>query len=143
MNKPITIQLGLFDQPTLNVIRPIKQVMNTDVRECGLSREQIVDRMNDLAARFGVCLVSGNCKRLTVETFEKWLNPNELNRSIPLKALPVFCAAVERCSVIETLARPLGLRIVDDREQKLLSWAKAKMDIKEKNRIVRRIESEL
>lgn len=137
------IQLGLFDQPTLNAIRPIKKAMNADVRDCGRSREQIVDRMNDLAARYGVSLVNGNCKRLTIETFEKWLNANELNRVIPLKALPVFCAATGRCSVMDVLARPLGLRVIDDRDQKLLAWAKAKMTIKEKNRIVRKLESEL
>lgn len=139
-NRPI--QLDLFNQPTLNVIRPIKQAMNSDVRNCGLSRDQIVDRMNDLAARYGVCLVNGNYKQLTIETFEKWLNPNELNRCIPLKALPVFCAAVERSTVINVLARPLDLRVVDSRERKLLSWAEAKIAIKEKNKIVRKLESE-
>jgi len=71
MNKPITIQRGLFDQPTLNVTRSVKEVMNKDVLSSGMSRDQVVDKMNDLAAAYGVCLTNGNSQRLTTETFEK------------------------------------------------------------------------
>ena len=87
-------QLSLFDQPTLNITKGIKDAMAADIRDSNLSREQIVDRMNTLAERYGVCLSHGNSKQLTMEIFEKWLNPSELARLIPLKALPVFCAAV-------------------------------------------------
>ena len=110
MNKPQ--QLNLFDQPTLNIARPIKDAMNKDVRESNLSREQIVDRMNLLADQHGVCLTRGTSKRLTVEVLEKWLNPSELTRQIPLKALPIFCAAIGSCSAIEVLTRPLRLRVI-------------------------------
>ena len=48
--------------------RPLKMAMNDDVRESGLSREQLVDRMNELAVMYGICLANGNCKRLTMET---------------------------------------------------------------------------
>lgn len=141
MTKPI--QLNLFNQPTLNVAKPIKDAMNNDVRDSGLSREQIVDRMNELANRFGICLNRGNSKRLTIEVFEKWLNPSDLSRQMPLKALPVFCAAVETCSTIDALTRPLGLRVIGDRDQKLLAWAEAKMAVKAHGRKIRKLEAEL
>ena len=143
MNKPISIQRSLFNQPTLNVAKPIKAALNKDVQASGLSREQIVDRMNELADCYGVCLVNGNCKRLTIETFEKWLNSNDLKRQIPLKAIPVFCAAVKKHSSLDVMARSLGMRVVGDREQKLLSWAEAKMAIREHNRTVKKLESEI
>ncbi len=141
MTKPI--QLSLFNQPTLNVAKPIKDAMNNDVRESGLSREQIVDRMNEIADSFGICLNRGNSKRLTIEVFEKWLNPTELSRLMPLKALPVFCASVGRYSAIDVLTRPMGLRVIGDRDQKLLAWARAKMAVKEHGRTVRKLEAEL
>jgi hypothetical protein len=62
---------------------------------------------------------------------------------MPLKALPVFCAAVEKCSTIDVLARPLGLRVIGDRDQKLLAWAEAKMAVKEHGREIRKLEAEL
>jgi len=52
------VQLSLFDQPTLNITRDLKISMNEAVSECGLSREQIVDAMNNLADRYGVDTVS-------------------------------------------------------------------------------------
>jgi hypothetical protein len=141
MTKPI--QLNLFDQPTLNVVVQIKEAINRDAHESGLSRETIVDRMNDLAARYGISLARGNIKRLSTETFEKWLNPSEPTRQIPLKALPVFCAAVGRSTAMDVLARSIGLRVIGDREQKLLDWAEAKMAIKAHGQKLRKIEAEL
>ncbi len=136
-------QLSLFDQPTLNVSRSIKDALNSDVRESKLSREQIVDRMNDLADRYGVSLTHGNSKRLTIEIFEKWLNPSDITRQIPLKALPVFCAAINRHSAIDALTKSIGLRVIGDREQKLLDWAEAKLTVKEQRRKIRKLEAEI
>ena len=141
MNKPQ--QLNLFDQPTLNVARSLKDAMNNDVRESGLSREQLADRMNLIADQHGVSLTRGTSKRLTVEVLEKWLNPSELTRQIPLKALPIFCAAVGNYSAIEVLARPLGLRVIAERDQKLLAWAEAKLAVKQQGQKIRRLEAEL
>ena len=88
MNRPI--QLDLFNRPTLNVARSLKIAMNDDVRESGLSREQLVDRMNELAGKYGVCLANGNCKRLTMEILEKWLNPNGHDPADPVEGAAGF-----------------------------------------------------
>ena len=136
------IQLDLFSQPTLNVAKGIKAAMADDVRASGLSRELLVDRMNDLAERHGVCLTHGNCQRLTIDTLEKWLNVSDA-RHIPIKALPVFCAAVGQCSAINALAEPMGLMVIGGREQKMLAWAEAKLEVQRKSRQIRKIEQEL
>ena len=71
-------QIPLFDQPTFNTTKIQKEAMNQAAKRCGMSREQIVDKMNDLAGRYGVSLVSNGGLRL--DTFEKWINPNDLSR---------------------------------------------------------------
>jgi len=136
-------QLSLFDRPTLNVGRAVKDALNRAARESGLSREQLVDRMNELAERHGVHLTRGNGRRLTLEVFEKWLNPADLTRQMPLKALPVFCAAAGDRSALEALAAPLGLRVIGSNEQRRLEWADAKLAVKAANRRIRQIEAEL
>lgn len=73
-------QLSLFDIPTFNVDKPLKEAMNAAAKKCGKSRAVIVDQMNDLAERFGVKLVTGNGESLTQDTLEKWLNPQETCR---------------------------------------------------------------
>lgn len=142
MKRPQT-QLEIFNQPTLNIEKVFKAALADDVKECGLSREQIVDRMNNLADQYGVRLTHGNSKSLSFETFEKWLNPKEVSRLMPVKALPVFCAATGQCSAASVLVEPLGLRVIGSREQKMLAWAEAKMTVREQNRMIRKIEGEL
>lgn len=138
------IQMDLFsDQLTLNIAKAIKVAMNDDVRSSAYTRERIVDRMNDLAERHGVCLAHGNSKQLTLETLEKWLNAADLTRLIPVRALPVFCAAVGQYSALHAIAQPLGLRVIGEKEQKLLAWAEAKLEVQKRSRQIRRIEAEL
>jgi hypothetical protein len=141
MNLPI--QMNLFDQPTFNVARDVKAALKNDAFVCGLSREQIVERMNVLAERHGVVLTHGNGKGLTLEVFEKWLNPSDMSRHMPVKALPLFCAVAGNCSALDVLARPMGLRVIGEREQKILDWAEAKLTVKEQSRKIRKLESEI
>ena len=108
-----------------------------------LSRDQIVDRMNDLADRYGVSLVNGNARKLTLETFAKWLNPEEKSRQIPVKALPVFCAAVNSAEPMCVLTDPLGYRVIGDEEQNLLRWAKAYQEARRARKIMRNLEPEV
>jgi transposase InsO family protein len=45
-------QLSLFDQPTIGgIVREVKSAMNDAVKESSLSRDQVRDRMNELAKR--------------------------------------------------------------------------------------------
>ena len=69
-------QPGLFDRaPSLNVLREMKAAMAAAADGCGLSREGLCERMNELADRYGVRLVKGTGQHLTMATLEKWLNP--------------------------------------------------------------------
>lgn len=48
-------QLGIFSvAPTLNVLRDLKTAMWQAAKDCGLSREELRDRINQLADRHGV-----------------------------------------------------------------------------------------
>jgi len=74
--------------------------------------------MNDLADRNGVCLAHGNSERLTLDSLDKWLAADDLTRLMPLKALPIFCAATGQYSACSMMIQPLGLRVIGMREQK-------------------------
>ena len=134
-------QIPLFNKPTLNTCKDQKLAMNLAVRQGRLSREEIVDQMNDLASRYGVSLVSNGALKL--ETFEKWINPNDLSRQMPMKALPVFCAAVRDYSALNILARPLGAAVIGAEDQNLLRWARAYFSARDARKTMRRIEGDL
>ena len=134
-------QLSLFDQPTLNTCRDQKLAMSVGADRCGLSREEIVDQMNALAKRCGVNLASNG--DLQMHTFEKWLNPNDLSRQSPTRALSIFCAVVRDTSALDVLARPLGAAVIGLKEQNLLKWARAYMRKRDASKTMRRIEGDL
>lgn len=137
-------QLGLFTTaPTLNVLRDLKVAMATAAKATGLSREALCDRINELADRYGVRLVKGTGPNLTVDTLEKWLNPEDKERVIPTKAMTVFCAAVESIEPMQVLVAPLGWRIIDDKQAKLLQLAELDMDVKRKQALMKKIKAEI
>ncbi|MDX9785480.1 MAG: hypothetical protein RBT11_01795 [Desulfobacterales bacterium] len=134
-------QLSLFDAPTFNVFKPLKEAMQSAAKKSGKSVAQIVDMMNDLAGRFGVKLTNGNSEALSKDTMEKWLNPQDTSRFVTLQALPIFCAVAGDSSPMDVLAKPLGFRIIGPEDQELLVWAKNKRVARKSNRIARQIES--
>jgi hypothetical protein len=89
--------------------------------------------MNQLAARFGIPLTGNG--RLTLDTLEKWLNPEDTSRPIPLRALPVFCAVLRDHSALDALVRPLGLRVIGQEEARKPQWADAQLKIREYRQI--------
>lgn len=136
-------QLNLFNQPSLNVLRDVKRQMAIAADNSGLSRDELCDRMNELAERYGVRLMKGNGRKLSLATLEKWLNPEDKERVIPVKGLPVFCAVVDSVAPMRVLTEPLGWRIIDKKESKLLAWAEHYQAAKVSRAQMRKLESEL
>ena len=137
-------QLGLFNSvPTLNVLRDLKVAMAQAADATGLSREALCDRINQIADRYGVRMVKGTGQKLTLATLEKWLNPEDKERVIPTKGLPVFCAAVEDIGVMQVLVEPLGWCIIDEKEAKLLQLARLDQEVKQRQAMMKKLKSEL
>ncbi|MFC1524695.1 hypothetical protein ACFL6N_07890 [Thermodesulfobacteriota bacterium] len=137
-------QLNLFNQPTFrSAIQDIKQSMHDAVRSSKWSREQLLDRMNDLADRYGVALVKGNSRGLTLDTFEKWLNPKEIKRYPSPMALLVFCAAVETHAPLASMGQVIGAQVIGEEDIRLLSWAKAYHRAKDARHEMKRLEEGL
>ena len=134
-------QIPLFDRPTFNIVKLQKEAMNAAAKKCVKSREQIVDDMKDLASRYGINLVPNGA--LSVDTFEKWINPNDLSRQMPARALPVFCAAVNDYVALDVMARPLGAAVIGPDEVRLLKWARAYLRERNARSERRAIENEL
>jgi len=136
-------QLGLFSAPSLNVLGAVKERMAAAASECGLSRALLCDRMNELADRYGICLVGGRSGRLSPDTLEKWLNPVDREHFPSIKALPVFVAAVQDTGAVQEMVAPLGWRVIDEQDARLLQWAKLYHSAREASRRLKKLEAEL
>ncbi|MDR3631339.1 MAG: hypothetical protein P4L42_13500 [Desulfocapsaceae bacterium] len=136
-------QLKLFSQPSLNIGKSLKEQMAKTAKQSNFSREELLDRMNDLASRYGVRLLKGSGNALTMATFEKWLNPEAMEHIPGINSLVVFCAATEDMEPMREVLAPLGGLLIDETEVKLLLWAKEYQRAKEARVRMRKLESEL
>lgn len=136
-------QLSLFSQPSLNINRTLKKQMAHSAKSSQWSRDEILDRMNDLASRYGVRLMKGNGKALTMTTFEKWLNVAAMEHVPPVNSLVIFCAAIGDNSPMHVLMEPLGKGVVDEADAKLLLWAKEYQRAKSARQKMKKLEAEL
>ncbi|KAB2888879.1 MAG: hypothetical protein F9K32_14825 [Desulfobulbaceae bacterium] len=136
-------QLNLFSQPSFNVGKSVKEQMAKTAKDSRFSREELLDRMNDLASRYGVRLLKGNGSALTMATFEKWLNPKAMDYIPGINSLVIFCAASEDLEPIRQVIAPLGGLLIDDTDAKLLQWAREYQRAKDARLKMRKLEQEL
>lgn len=139
----MTTQLNLFNRPTLNVLRDVKEQMAASYRATGLSREELCEKMNNMAGRYGVRLTKGNSKQLAVATLDKWLNPQDSEHYPSLNALEVFCAATDGVGPLRVMVEPLGGQVIDEQDARLLAWAKLYHKTKDTRLRMKKLEAEL
>lgn len=136
-------QLNLFSQPSLNIGKKLKEQMAASAKSSQFSREELLDRMNDLAGRYGVRLVKGNGLKLTMATLEKWLNPEAMEHIPGVNALMIFCAALDDLDPMREIIAPLGGMLIEESDVRLLLWAKEYHRAKDARNKMRKLESEL
>jgi hypothetical protein len=130
-----------IDFASYNVVHDLVDAMRTAVKRSRISRDEIVDRMNDLAARYGVCLCSGG--KLTLDTLDKWLVIDDSSRMVSVKALTIFCKVVDDVAPLDVIARPLGAMVIGQEDINLLKWARAYRKAQQAKADVRRLEKDL
>lgn len=140
------IQLSLLDEAPARLAglnQLIKAAMNRAAGKSRMSREQILDRMNELAEACGNRLGNGNTKSLALATLEKWLNPAEREHMPSALAIVVFCAATGSVAPLEVQAAACGGRIISEQQAKLLRKAELEEEIRRLTREKKRIEGSL
>ena len=141
----ITARPSLLNLPTLCVDADIAASMARIVEASGLSREQVVDRLNEAAIRYGVRICSGSAQALSLPTFEKWLNPNEPGNVPSTRALNLFCHVLGTIDPLAILAQShgWGCRVIDAEGARVLDIALIDEEIKRLRSRKRKKEEEL
>jgi hypothetical protein len=119
---------------SLNVVYTVKRALRLALRGSRLSREQVCDRMNELAAQEGMR------KQISKATLDNWTKDSDPDRLPSLAWLVIFCEVLEATGPLEALARPLGFRVIDREQGRILKWGQADL---ERRRAVRRAEAAL
>ena len=114
--------------------------MREAIKESGLSREQISDRIKSIASVEG--LGGGRGSTVSPDNLDAWCAEGKTN-IIPVNLLPVFCHVVGDIMPLAILARPLGGEIVDGKEAMLLAWARCEFQARDLAKQRKRILSEI
>lgn len=138
-------QLSFFEPSGLaGVVPAIRAAMRRVAgKEDGEGRKSLVDSLNEVAQREGVCLTGGNAKGVSKDTLDKFLNPNEAGHPPSINALLAFCKATNDISPLRELLRPFGLDLMTEDDRRLRDIARADMDIEAAKKRKRRLKEAL
>ena len=120
--RKISYQLDLFSNQSLNPTYEIKRQIRLALAGCNLSRDEIVDRMNEIAVQEGMR------KTISKATLDNWTKDSDPDRLPSLPWLTIFCRAAGTVAPIEAMLRPLGCGVLNNDDHNLLAWAKAEME---------------
>jgi hypothetical protein len=119
----------------------LKAAMHRAAAASPYSRVQIVERMNALSLAAGRRLTSGNAKTISLDTLEKWLNP-ESDQLPPTRAVNVFMH-VCGISPLEAWAGLHGCALMTPKDRRFRDLGERKLRMQREAREVRRLEDEL
>lgn len=108
-----------------------------------MSREQLVDRMNELAKQSGAKITADKSRSLSLATLEKWLSTSDLDHFPTLPALEIFMIAVNSRAPLNVLASIHGYRLISAEEARILEYGKARLASKKAGDKMRRLEKEI
>ncbi len=106
---------------SLVVAFELKKAMNMAIKECGLSREQVADRMNELLQAEGL---KGEVTRDIINSWTK----EDPRRLIPTGLITFFCAATHSVLPIVAIARELGALVVAGQDLDFLEIGRAEYE---------------
>ena len=143
------VQLSLFDETSRKVLSSVgfvaamKATMRGIVDASGLSREQVVDAMNDLVRISGKGLCKGS-KLISLPTLEKWLADEDRGQLPDLWGLHILILATgSRLQPLEAWLALFGCGILDEVGRKKLELAELELEREPRERRRRKLKAEL
>lgn len=143
------LQLSLFEEAnsrTMQVagfVSAIKAAMFRAARDSAMSREQITDRMNDVALAAGVRMTQGRARIISQDTLDKWLSADDREHVPSMLAVHVFCAALGTIAPLRVWLSSFGCDVMTPADRKLRNYGQACIEGKVRAKSKRRLEDEL
>lgn len=143
MKAPHPDQLSLFDSPALRLgstSRAVKFALNRVAAESKMSREEILEAANHLAAEAGISMSKGN-GALSLDVLNKMLNPNEPAYKPSLDAFNIFYQVLGRDSrLIEPFLEAWGVEVMGPEDRRYRDLGKLETELKCLRKKKRQIE---
>lgn len=136
-------QLVLWKTVTADPGPAVKAAMCEAIRHNSLSRPQICDEMNRLAAIAGI-RSNGRSQKVTVSILDKWCAPGAETYHIPLRLLHIFCRAVaNNLPLIALSAFFQDAQVISKEDFKKLRWAEVEIEARKNRKKASRLAQEV
>lgn len=114
-------QLDLFDQPAphVDIQRVLKAAVGRALNSCGLSRQHIAERMNELIKE------AGGLTKVTPAKLDAWARPSDATHNIPAHMVHVLCLVTGNVEPVAVILGPLNLYPIGPRERLYIVAAQA------------------
>ena len=116
-----TGQLELFHTSSLNSTYEIKRQIRLAINNCGMSRDEIIDRMNKIAA------TEGMRRTVSKAALDNWVKDSDPFRMPTVPWLTIFCHVVGSTGPFDAAVNPLGNQVINYDDVKKLEWAQAEI----------------
>jgi len=134
----VGVQLTMSPTLIVDAGQAVKVAMAKAIKLSPLSREQIVDEMNTLAA------TCGSAQKVTLPILDKWVAPGAFAYHIPLRLLPIFCRVVGSNLPLEAYATAfVDARVIPEEDGRILEWGRAEIQVRMARKRQRQISIEL
>lgn len=112
-------QLDLFKSTSLNPAYEIKRQIRIALGNSSLSRDEVADRMNEIAVAEGIR------KKITRAQIDNWAKDSDPDRLPSPPWLTILCKVLGNIGPIEAMIRPLGFNAIGPEETRVLRWGHA------------------
>ncbi len=130
-------QLNLFQSSSLNPTYEIKRQLRLALAKSILSRDEVVDRMNEISVREGMR------KTISKASLDNWTKDSDPGRLPSLPQLTIFCSVLDTVTPLAAMIRPLEGDIINKEDARLLMWARAEREKKQAAKRARLAEQSL
>ncbi len=137
----VGIQMTLQDQLNLDPTDIIKVAMQEALKECPLSRSQVVDDMNQLAKIAGIT-TNGRTGIVTESVLDKWVARGAKAHVIPTRYIRIFNIVTGSDHVSQAVSRPKA-QVISEEDAKCLQWARAELEARQKRKEAKRLAQEV
>ena len=130
-------QMSFFESISLNPTYEIKRQLRMALSGSTLSRDEVADEINRIAVHEGMR------KQISKQTLDNWTKNSDSDRLPSLPWLTLLCSVLNTVGPIAAMIRPLGADIIDEKDARLLAWAKAEREKRRANKKARLAEQAL
>lgn len=116
-----TSQLKLFQSTSFNPTYEIKRQIRLALGNSSLSRDEVVDRMNEIA------VAEGMRKKVSKAILDGWAKDSDPDRLPSLPCLTIFCRVMDTTGPLNAMANPLGYAVIGAENANVLAWGQAEL----------------